>query len=181
MSTASAPLTMARLMAMTQEELVELWESLPAPSAGELNGEYTGHLALNGLTAEQEAWALQQMCDETSELGSWIGKRYDGSETVGEGYNVWRKVGPEYVSSLRFKTELLDDAFGRGPALVMYYGTYSETGNDLVDLVRRAAPGIYVGIGFRTSGEPLGPIFGASAFLMSGPTRPWVPFDQPTT
>ena len=50
-----------------------------------------------------------------------------------------------------------------------------------VDLVRRVAPGMYVGIGFRTSGEPLGPIFGASAFLLSGPTRPWVPFDQPTT
>lgn len=181
MSTTSLPLTTAHLMSMTQAQLVELWETLPAPGAGELNGEYSGHLALNGLTEEQVAWALQQMCDETSELGSWIGKRYDGAASVGEGYNVWRKVGPEYVSSLRFKTELLDDAFGRGPALVMYYGAFSEVGNDLVDLVRRAAPGVYVGIGFRTSGEPLGPIFGASAFLLSGPTRPWVPFDQPTS
>lgn len=170
------------LLQIPQSDLIQLWELLDAPAAGELAGEYTGHLPFRGLSEEQREWAEAWMLDESSELGYWLGKAFDGAASGnGEGYNVWRKSTDNTERNLRFGTELRASERDGRPALVMTYSTFNNgAGKDgLVDHIRKAGPGIYLGLGLRSDGPVLEPIPGATCFVLSGPVGAWVGVDDP--
>jgi hypothetical protein len=182
MTASEAYAALEGLQQLPQPDLIQLWEILDAPEPGELLGEYTGHLMLRGLSVEQRTWAEAWMLDESSGLGYWLGKAFDGRASgTGEGYNFWRKSEGNTERNLRFGTEFRASERDGRPALCVTYASFNNgAGKDgLVDHIRKAGPGLYLGLALRPDGDGLGLIPGAGCFVLTGPVGLWVGVDDP--
>ena len=166
--------TLADVLAMSRDEIIDLWSISPAPEFTAFKGHYMG-LVPNAGDAKRRASTNATMFDEGSERGYWLGKAYmPTTATTGEGYNRWRFPGGKIVHNLRFGTEAGTSLIDGKPALLMYYGAYNE-GNTLIDEIRQLDHDIFLGMGTREAenggrSEP-------GHFVLIGPTDDWVGVD----
>lgn len=172
---ASFPITanysMERLLAMSREEVISLWGTLPAVSLEELQGHFTG-LVPNAGDPERQAQIAASMYDENSEKGYWCGKAYRKTGVnQGEGYNRRRLPGGKIVRTSRFTTEVGPSLIDGKPSLLMYYGAYREQAPTFVDEIRKLDDCVYLGVGsvLDANGKRQ-----PGHFALVGPTDDWV-------
>jgi hypothetical protein len=170
--------TAERALALSREEFIQLFKTLPAPEFEGFAGEFTGYAHL-GDTEESRQRVTAVMYDENSERGYWLGKAYKPeTQDRGEGYNRWRRPGGRVERNLRFGTHMGASHIDGRPALIMTYGSFSNRAgaNDLIDEIRRLDEGLYLGLGTSRAEDggrtPPGP------FVLVGPIGPWVGVDD---
>ena len=142
-----------KVMALTREEVLELWGQCPAVEMAELYGEFKG-LVPNAGDEERQKATAKTMYNEDGPLGYWLGKAYTPlSHTKGDGYNCWRRPGGKVDRYMRFSTEMGTSLIDGKPSLLMYYGAYHHRfipegqKNTLIDEIRKLADGVYLGVG----------------------------------
>ena len=174
--------TEEKVMALTRDEVLELWGECPAVEMAELCGEYKGVIPNAGNEEAQKATA-KTMYNEDGPLGYWLGKAYSPlSHSKGDGYNRWRRPGGKVDRYMRFSTEMGTSLIDGKPALMMYYGAYRHRfiaegkKNALVDEIRKLADGIYLGVG--TSEMPDGSRTPPGHFALIGPDEKWLGVDD---
>jgi hypothetical protein len=174
------------LNALSRDELVERFLGLEPPTAEEFVGELDGHAAAYLPLPEVDAFY------RSHGLGTWLGKGYRierHGDWLGHGYNLW-DTDTGVIRTMRFGwglgTSMLD---GRG-CLLMHYGAFDNAFGelDLVDEIRRAAEGVFLGLATTREPSPLAPRPGGpngrsleSTFLLVGPVRDWVGPDDPSS
>jgi hypothetical protein len=167
--------TLEKLLALTQEEQLALWRTLPAPALTEMNGHYMGLGPQGENLAVQKSYAAF-MYDEKSIRGAWQGKAFRPlTATTGEGYNRWRFPGGRIERNLRMATRIGNSIVDGKPAYILDYPAFNQT--SLVDEVRKLDDGVYIGAA--TTAQPGGPTANGTRskidmFLLLGPTDEWV-------
>lgn len=176
--------TEKKILALTRDEVLELWGECPAAEMAELCGEYKG-LIPNAGDEEAQKRTAAVMYNEEGPLGYWLGKAYSPlSNTKGDGYNCWRRPGGKVDRYMRFATEMGTSLIDGKPALMMYYGAYRHRfvpegkENALVDEIRKLADGVYLGVG--TSEMPDGTRTPPGHFALIGPTGKYLAVDDVT-
>lgn len=176
--------TEEKVLALTRDEVLELWGECPAVDMAELYGEYKGLVPNAGNEEAQKATA-KVMYNEDGPLGYWLGKAYTPlSHSKGDGYNCWRRSGGKVDRYMRFATEMGTSLIDGKPALMMYYGAYKHRfvaagkKNALVDEIRKLADGVYLGVG--TSEMPDGTRTAPGHFALVGPTGKFLAADDAT-
>ena len=174
--------TEEKVLALTRDEVLELWGECPVVEMAELCGEYKG-LVPNAGDEEAQKRTAEVMYNEEGPLGYWLGKAYFPlSHTKGDGYNCWRRPGGEVDRYMRFGTEIGKSLIDGKPALIMYYGAYRHKfipegkENTLVDEIRKLADGVYLGVG--TSEMPDGTRTPPGHFALIGPTGKYLSADD---
>lgn len=166
--------TLADVLAMSRDQIIDLWSASPAPDFTAFKGHYMG-LVPNAGDPERRASTDATMFHEDSERGYWLGKAYmPTTTTTGEGYNRWRFPGGKIVRNLRFGTEDGTSLIDGNPALLMYYGAFNE-GNTLIDEIRQLSHDIFLGMGTREAED--GGRSEPGHFVLIGPTDDWVGVD----
>ncbi len=173
--------TEEKIMALTRDEVIELWRKCPAVDMDELDGEYKGLIPNAGNEAAQKATAAV-MYDEDSFTGYWLGKAFKPlGPTSGDGYNRYRRPGGKIERYMRFATKMGTSLIDGKPSLMMYYGTYhlrllpKGVENTLTDEIRKLADGVYLGMG--TTKKPNGERSMPGHFVLMGPVGEWVGVD----
>ncbi|HMN43759.1 MAG TPA: hypothetical protein PKE27_04270 [Povalibacter sp.] len=162
--------TMEKLNALTQEEGIALWRTLPAPTLEEMNGHYTGLGPGADDPAYQKGYA-DYMFNEKSVRGYWLGKAFHPlTASTGEGYNRWRFPGGRIERNLRMATSVRPSIIDGKPAYVLDYGAFNKT--TLFDELRKLEDGIYIGTA--TVARPDGTRSKLDMFILVGPTDEWV-------
>jgi hypothetical protein len=163
---------------MTLDELVEVFRGLPVPSFEEMDGEFAATLLEQG-----SGPAFIAACIALHLRGRWLGKAFEPTgPNEGHGYNLFMtprsvqrrarmrtRIGPSKIPGERsdsFHLEYADfNDFKRGGPL----GAFVHT---MFDELRKAAPGLYLGIGrvgfTKTQSAELHP------FMLEGPVAPYV-------
>jgi hypothetical protein len=174
------------LNALSRDELVERFLGLEPPTAEEFVGELDGFAAAYLPLSDVDAFY------RSHGLGTWLGKGYRierHGDWLGHGYNLWDTDGG-VIRTMRFGwglgTSMLD---GRGCVLMHYSAFENAFGKlDLVDEIRRAANGVFLGLATTAEPSPLAPLSGGpngraleSTFLLVGPVREWVGPDDPSS
>ena len=168
--------TLERVLALSRDEIIELWKAAPAADMAELNGHYMG-LVPNSGDPERRMATDARMYDENSEIGFWLGKAYMPSTvTTGEGYNRWRYPGGKVVRNMQFSTEMGTSLIDGKPSLLMYYGAYNAE-STLIDEIRKLDDYVYLGVG--TTELEDGGRSEPGHFMLLGPTDEWVGPDEP--
>jgi hypothetical protein len=172
---ASYPVTsnwsIEQLLALTRDEVVEIWGKLPSATLEELQGHFMGVIP-NAGDSERQAGTAEFMYNEYSERGYWLGKAYRKiGPNEGEGYNRWRFPGGKVVRNGRFATEVGKSLLDQGESLLMYYGAFNDK-STLVDEIRKLDDYIYLGMGavLDEKGNRSEP----GHFVLVGPTDEWV-------
>ena len=172
---ASYPITsnwsIEQLLALSRDDVIEMWGNLPAATLTELQGHFMGLVPNAGHRDSQTATSAF-MYDENSERGYWLGKAYrQTGPNEGEGYNRWRRPGGKIVRNARFTTEVGKSLLDGGESLLMYYGAFRKEAPTFVDEIRKLDDYIYLGVGSTLDEnghrEP-------GHFILVGPTDEWV-------
>ena len=137
--------TAAELLALDTTGLLAVFATLPAPEIEEMHGEYTARLlAQPGVFASVTGRAAV-----SNPLAPWLGKAFrpvDGQ--TGRGYNTFRRFG-RVRRRYAMRTLIAPSRYDGRPAYTLVYRAYTSLCGaiNMVDEVRRAAPGVYLGIG----------------------------------
>jgi len=159
----------AELLDLNTTELLALFTTLPAPSIEEMNGEYAARLL-----AQPNAFAsVTGHAAVSNPFARWLCKGFrpvDGR--TGRGYNTFRQFG-RIRRRYAMHTLIAPSRYDGRPAYTLVYRAYGSVCGaiNMVDEVRRAAPGVYLGIGTwgfteRQRRIPL-------PFLLTGPVGPY--------
>ena len=168
--------SLERILALSRDEIIDLWKAAPTPEFTELNGHYMG-LVPNAGDEARRAATDARMYNENSDIGYWLGKAYKPTTaTTGEGYNRWRYPGGKVVRNMQFGTQLGTSLIDGKPALLMYYGAYNDE-TTLIDEIRKLDDYVYLGVG--TTEVEGGGRSEPGHFMLLGPTDEWVGVDQP--
>lgn len=151
--TPSSTITAVDLRMMPLDELVELYHRLPAPDFDEMNGEFSAAILEQGSASAYLAAVIA-----VNIKGRWLCKAFEPSgPNEGHGYNSFMtprgvkrsgrmrtRIGPSKIpgdTNRSFHLEYADfnDFKKGGPG-----GAFVHT---MFDEVRKAAPGLYLGIG----------------------------------
>ena len=173
------------LQALTRQDILELFQMLPAPAETELDGEYAGYPYYGH---SHEEWQLAFTFLNTSygttvdgvERGYWLGKAFSPiSGGTGEGYNVYLRGDNPVTRSSRFLTRIGASELDGRPVLLLEYAPFKNSSGDrgIVDEVRKVQDGLYPGLAFWNDPHDgqrtlIGPIF------LAGPIHPWVGVDD---
>lgn len=169
-----------RLMALPERQQLELWGTLPAPAVGDLSGEYVGLKSLEDQDAESWRRLHETFWNPVGHLGFWIGKALrPTSDTEGEGYNCWSRIGGRIRRFHRFSTFVAPSLIDQKPSLHLRYSTFKNQAadTDLVDELRAFGDEIFVGAATRRAAD--GGRTSPTAFLLTGPGVPWRGVDAP--
>lgn len=159
---------LSKLQTSRRKELKQIHRALPVPAVHELDGEFQGLLLDQG-----NVFATKLTAFFINKGGTWLGKAFQPlSEEMGQGYNVFR-TRRGINRCLRMQVHLRDT--DEGPRLMIEYHERNEgLIGRISDDVRRAAPGLFLGIGFVPLGGRLFPsLQGRVMFAMVGPTAPF--------
>lgn len=176
--------TEEKIMALTRDEVIEMWKQAPAVEMAELCGEYKGLIPNAGNEEAQKATA-KVMYNEDSVTGYWLGKAFSPlSHTKGDGYNRYRLPDGTIHRFMRFGTEMADSHIDGNPSLIMHYNAYQlqppylpeGVENRLMDEIRKLADGFYLGVG--TVPLPDGKRSEPGHFVLMGPVGKWVGVDD---
>jgi hypothetical protein len=135
----------AALRQYSTAELLQLFSKLEAPTIREMNGEYTASLLA------QPSWLATKLGQMAlnNPMGSWLCKAFRPLDTdSGRGYNSFRQRG-KVVQRYPMQTMMAPSRFDGRPAFQLVYRHFHSLCGDInmVDEVRRVAPGLYLGIG----------------------------------
>lgn len=158
-------LSAAALRQYSTAELLQLFARLEAPAISEMNGEYAASLLAQ---PSWQATTLGQMA-LNNPMGSWLCKAFRPLDAnSGRGYNSFRQRG-KVVQRYPMQTLIAASRFdGRAAYQLVYRHFHSLCGAiNMVDEVRRLAPGLYLGIG--TWGFTRGQRHIPYPFLLEGP------------
>ena len=172
--------TIERTLALSKDEQLQLFGTLPPPDFVELAGEYRGHASIPR-SAKAAAAQNASLFDETSPFGFWLGKGFKpANATEGEGYNHCRKTGGRVVRHLRFGTRMGTSLVDGKRAFLLTYASFANRSGaeDLTDEVRRLASGIYLCTA--TVRTPDGARSQPTVFVLSGPLCDWIGPDDPS-
>ena len=144
-------------------ELIELFSTLEAPAIEELDGEYAARPLAGPDAVRERLWGLAVA--NPIYPGLWQGKAFSGS---GQGYNYFRQYG-RIVRRFPMLNVVAPSRFDGAPAFQLVYEAFRSLGGAIrmVDEVRRAAPGVYLGLGTAgfTRSERMTPL----PFVLAGP------------
>lgn len=157
------------LRRLSTDELLQLFATLGAPDIQEMKGEYKASLlAQPNWLATAAGWLAV-----ATPFQRWLCKGFrpvDGE--TGRGYNTFLQ-GDRVVQRYPMLTLMAPSRFDGQPALQLVYRHFESACGDLymVDEVRRAAPGLYLGIGTYgfTNAQRRIPY----PFLLEGPVAPY--------
>ncbi|MEO3784075.1 hypothetical protein ABGB12_12135 [Actinocorallia sp. B10E7] len=159
----------AELRRLDTSGLLTLFTTLDAPAIGEMNGEYTA-----ALLAQPNLFAVVTgKAAVENPLGTWLCKGFRPvDEDGGRGYNTFDQFG-RVRQRYPMRTLLAPSRYDGAPAYTLLYRAYvSMCGMiHMVDEVRRAAPGVYLGMG--TWGFTDAQRRVPRPFLLTGPVGPY--------
>ncbi|AUM13318.1 hypothetical protein [Ketobacter alkanivorans] len=162
-------ITATELEFLKTPELVELFARLEPPSVTEMQGEYAAHLLA------QPNWLAGVVGRATLDnpLQHWLCKAFRPVDDVsGRGYNTFQQ-GRRVVQRFPMGTQLAPSRFDGKPAFQLIYRHFHSLCGTvhMVDEVRRAAPGLYLGLGTYgfTDAQRRIPY----PFLLTGPQGPY--------
>jgi len=143
MKTQAVEWTPETLQALSRDEALALFSSLPPPT--QMAGEFGGHIPAY-IEPEWRAFLAK------AKIGHWLGKGYINephSRWQGHGYNVYEDAGG-IARHLRFGWSYAASSLDGKPALIMQYAAFDNWAGrkDLTDEIRQAAPGVMLGIYF---------------------------------
>lgn len=135
--------SLEELLRLTPDEAVALFRTLEPPAAGDIPGDYSGHIPL----AMRDNW---DALFAGAGLGVWLGKAYrldGGSRTSGQGSNLYRKDG-RVEQTLPFAWNLGPSTVDGRPALMMFYSAFRSWAGkrDLIDELRLISPELLLGL-----------------------------------
>ena len=138
------------LQALSREEALAVFATLPPPT--QMVGEFSGHIPAY-IEADWRAFLAG------AKVGHWLGKGYihePHGEWLGHGYNVYQLDGRKTARRLRFAWTFGPSSLDGQPALIMRYAAFENWAGqqDLTDEVRRAGPGVMLGIYFTREPVP---------------------------
>jgi len=163
--------SLEKLLALTPEEGLAIWATLPPPSIQEMNGHYMG-LGPDATNPEHQKAYAAYMFDERSPRGYWLGKAFRPlTATTGEGYNRWRFPGRKIVRNLRIATRIGPSLIDGRTSYLLDYTVYNK-GMTLIDELRKVDDDIYFGAA--TWVMPDGKRSKPDFFILIGPTDEWV-------
>ena len=172
------PITAMELRFMTRDELVSVFHRLPAPDFEEMHGEFAATILEQGTGA---AFITAQIACNIK--GRWLCKAFEPlGPNEGHGYNSFMtprgvrravrmktRIGPTKIpgdSGDSFHLEYADlNDFKRGGA----GGAFAHT---MFDELRKAAPGLYLGIG--RVGFTKAQLSQLHPFILEGPVAAFV-------
>jgi hypothetical protein len=138
------------LLALKQDQLLELFGTLPCPTLQEMEGEFRGHLLDTG-----KFWIIKKplahfALNSSLNQGKWLGKGFMSiSESEGRGYNSYERFGKaRHVFPMKTKIgkSVLD---GKDDFELDYTAYHSGAGFvNMIDEVRKVNDDLYLGIGF---------------------------------
>jgi hypothetical protein len=153
-----------KLLALTQEEGLQLWRSAAAVPLKEMNGHYLGFIP--GVRRDLHA-------EENSVYGGfWLGKAFrPTSESSGEGYNRFRSPDGRILRTSRFVTRIGKSLVDGKPAFIIDYSTFDKS-ITVIDDLRKLEKFAYLGIATADvgGGKRSEPQF----WVLIGPTDDWV-------
>ncbi|CAM4052072.1 hypothetical protein NONI108955_06285 [Nocardia ninae] len=159
----------AELRRLDTSGLLALFTTLEAPTIAEIDGEYTATmLAQPNLFAVVTAKVAL-----ANPLGPWLCKAFRPvDENGGRGYNTFGAFG-RVRQRHPMRTLLAPSRYDGAPAYTLIYRAYTSVCGSIhmVDEVRRAAPGVYLGMG--TWGFTDAQRRVARPFLLTGPVGPY--------
>jgi len=170
--------TVEQLKALRQEELMELYLTLPCPTMREMEGEFKGHLLDTGkfwfIKKPLAYFALKSPLNK----GRWLGKGFEAiSENEGQGYNSYERFG-RVRHVFPMKTRIAASVFDGKDCCELDYTAYRSGAGfiNMIDEVRKVNDDLYLGIGtwgyFKRQRRI--PFF----FSLSGPRAPYVGVDR---
>ncbi|MEV0360812.1 hypothetical protein AB0H71_32620 [Nocardia sp. NPDC050697] len=135
----------AELRRLDTGGLLARFRNLQAPAISEIDGEYSA-----GLLAQPNLFAVVSgRAAVANPLGPWLCKGFRPvDEDSGRGYNTFDEFG-RIRQRYPMRTQLAPSRYDGAPAYTLIYRAYSSMCGaiHMVDEVRRAAPGVYLGIG----------------------------------
>lgn len=135
----------AELRRLDTSGLLALFTTLEAPKIAELDGEYTA-----ALLAQPNLFAVVTgKVSVENPLGPWLCKAFRPvDENSGRGYNTFGEFG-RVRQRYPMRTLLAPSRYDGAPAYTLIYRAYTSICGSIhmVDEVRRAAPGVYLGMG----------------------------------
>ena len=162
--------SLEKCLALTQEEGIAIWRTLPAPTLEEMNGHYFG-MGPEGKNPDFQKGYAKFMYDETSPRGFWLGKAFRPlNATQGEGYNRWRRPGGKVERNLRMATRVADSIIDGKPCYVLDYSAFHAS--TLYDEIRKMEDGLYFCTA--STAKKGGGRTDLSFFILTGPTDEWV-------
>ncbi|MFE9789795.1 hypothetical protein ACFYO7_30920 [Nocardia salmonicida] len=135
----------ADLRRLDTSGLLALFTTLEAPTIAEIDGEYTAAL----LAQPNLFAAVTGKVAVANPLGPWLCKAFRPvDENSGRGYNTFGEFG-QVRQRYPMRTLLAPSRYDGAPAYTLVYRAYtSMCGSiNMVDEVRRAASGVYLGMG----------------------------------
>lgn len=161
----------ADLRQMSSRALLRHFQSLPAPAITELSGEYAACLLAQPNRLAATLWPA--LLNNPIGPGLWQAKAFRPIDsTHGRGYNRFQ-FGGQSVRRFPMQTLIAPSRYDGKPAYTLVYGGFrSLCGRiHMVDEVRRAANGLYLGLG--TCGFTEAQRRVAIPFLLRGPVAPY--------
>ncbi|MGW6117820.1 hypothetical protein ACWFRF_02165 [Nocardia sp. NPDC055165] len=135
----------AELRRLNTSGLLALFTTLEAPTISEIDGEYTA-----ALLAQPNLFAVATgKVAVANPLGPWLCKAFRPvDENSGRGYNTFSEFG-RVRQRYPMRTLLAPSRYDGAAAYTLIYRAYTSMCGSLhmVDEVRRAAPGVYLGMG----------------------------------
>lgn len=166
--------TLAKILKLSRQQVIDRWSAAPPAAVGELDGEYIG-LAPNAGDASAAADIDSRLYNESGPLGYWLGKSYKPAaqgSMMGEGYNRWRHSGKDVEHKLQFATRPGTSLIDQKPAFMMFYGDFNPS-STLTDELRKIDAHVYIGLATQASGSGRTK---PDHFVLVGPAAPWTPF-----
>ncbi|QCF25476.1 hypothetical protein [Hydrocarboniclastica marina] len=133
------------LRRLSTEQLLVVFGGMEAPAMEEMDGEYAAEL----LRQPSLFAAISGAVSVSNPLMPWLCKAFRPVDAgTGRGYNTFRIFG-RVVQRYPMQTLIAPSRFDGKPAYQLVYRAYQSLCGDIhmVDEVRRAAPGVYLGIG----------------------------------
>ena len=157
----------ADLRQMSSAALLRHFQTLTAPAIGEMHGEFRAELLAQPNRIAGALWPL--LLNNPLGPGLWEAKAFRPlDDSSGQGYNR-SLFGGRRVQRFPMQTLIAPSRYDGQPAFTLVYGGFpSVCGRiHMVDEIRRAAPGIYLGLG--TCGFSAKQRRIAIPFLLRGP------------
>ncbi|MEV6660616.1 hypothetical protein [Nocardia fluminea] len=159
----------AELRRLDTSGLLALFTTLEAPTIAEIDGEYTAAL----LTQPNLFAVATGKVAVGNPVAPWLCKAFRPvDENGGHGYNSFSEFG-RVRQRYPMRTLLAPSRYDGAPAYTLVYRAYTSLCGSIhmVDEVRRAAPGVYLGMG--TWGFTDAQRRVARPFLLTGPVGPY--------
>jgi hypothetical protein len=145
--------TVADLKALKQQQLLDLYKTLPCPTMEEMNGEFKGDLLdLRGLLRPIKRLLAYFALKAPYVSGAWQGKGFAmTSDTEGNGYNHYKQFGKDkYIFPM--KTKITKSVFDGKDNFELDYTAYTAYKSqasliNMIDEVRKVNDDLYLGIG----------------------------------